>query len=353
MQRHQQHHLYGEMTVSLAELFFSDLIILPDGSARLKGCPESGQQLIPVPPDCADEVKELPKKLIDAVLARRQTDPATGLRVEPRTIRYSHNGVYYRVAEIQDVDAGQTWFMRRLPSEVPQLSKLGLPPYLSEWLLLAEQRQGLVLVAGAQASGKTTTASALVASRLQQHGGHAVTFENPAELPLGGSWGEHGHCFQTEIQGEHELPMQIERAHLYASPNVIFIGEIHTKFAALEALRVALGSRQQLVVATIHGFDVLAALERLINWAQELDGANACENLANSLLAILLQDLESEPKWQKCPQYLLLPFTASNPENAMRVKGIRAKLRERQLQSLGDDMRDLRNRIADHGLKAI
>lgn len=341
------------MTVSLAELYFSDLIILPDGSARLKGCPESGQQLIPIPPDCVDEVRELPKKLIDAVLARRQTDPATGLRVEPRTIRYSHNGVYYRVAEIQDVDSGQTWFMRRLPSEVPQLSKLGLPSYLSEWLLLAEQRQGLILVAGAQASGKTTTASALVASRLQQHGGHAVTFENPAELPLGGSWGEHGYCFQTEIQGEHELPMQIERAHLYASPNVIFIGEIHTKFAALEALRVALGSRQQLVVATIHGFDVLAALERLINWAQELDGANACENLANSLLAILLQDLESEQKWQKCPQYLLLPFTAPNPESAMRVKGIRAKLRERQLQSLGDDMRDLRNRIADHGLKAI
>ena len=338
---------------SLAELSFSDLIILPDGSARLKGCPDSGQQLIPVPPDCAAEARELPKKLIDAVLAKRQTDPATGLRVEPRTIRYSHNGVYYRVAEIQDVNSGQTWFMRRLPAEVPVLPELGLPSYLTDWLLLAEQRQGLILVAGAQASGKTTTASALVAGRLKRHGGHAVTFENPAELPLGGSWGDHGYCFQTEIQGEHELPMQIERAHLYASPNVIFIGEIHTKFAALEALRVALGSRQQLVVATIHGLDVIAALERLINWAQELDGVNACENLANSLLAILLQDLESEPKLQKCPQYLLLPFAAPNSESAMRIRGLRAKLRERQLQTLGDDMRDLRNRIADHGLKAI
>lgn len=337
----------------LAELTFSDLIILPDGSARLKGCPETGQQLVPIPGDCMAEVAGLPNKLIDALLSKRQTDPTTGLRVEPRTIRYAHNGVFYRVAEIQDVDAGQTWFMRRLPSSVPELPALGLPQYLSEWLLLPEQRQGLVLVAGAQASGKTTTASALVAGRLKRHGGHAVTFENPAELPLGGCWGAHGYCFQTEIQGEHELPIQIERAHLYASPNVIFIGEIHTKFAALEALRVALGSRQQLVVATIHGFDVIAALERLINWAQELDGVNACENLANSLLAILLQDLESEPRWQKCPQYLLLPFVSASEKSEMRIKGIRSKLREGQLQSLSDDMRDLRNSIADHGLKAI
>ncbi|EHJ48817.1 type II secretion system protein E [Solidesulfovibrio carbinoliphilus subsp. oakridgensis] len=337
----------------LVDLSFSDLIILPDGSARLKGCPETGQQLIPVPADCTDEIKDLPNRLTDAVLSRRHMDPATGMRVESGTIRFHHQGIHYRVADIQDVNSGRTWFLRRLAERVPDLTGLGLPPYLCEWLLLEDQRQGLVLVAGAQASGKTTTASALVAGRLMRHGGHGVTFENPAELPLGGSWGEHGHCFQTEIQGEHELPEQIKRAHRYASPNIIFIGEILTKYAALEALRVALGSKQQLVVATIHGLDVIAALERLINWAQEFDGNNACENLANSLLAIILQDLEGEPKWQKISQYLLLPFVAPNPESSMRVKGIRAKLRERQFHSLHDDMRELRNRIADHGLKAI
>ena len=338
----------------LAQLMYSDLMILPDGTARLKGCPATGQQLVPLPKDCEDEVKDLPNRLADAVLAKRQIDPATGLRTESGTIRFFHKGVHYRVADIQDVDAGRTWFLRRLAERVPDLTQLGLPPYLCEWLLLEEQRQGLDLVAGAQASGKTTTASALVAGRLSRHGGHGVTFENPAELPLGGNWGEHGYCFQTEIQGEHELPEQIKRAHRYASPNIIFIGEILTKYAALEALRVALGSKQQLVVATIHGLDVIAALDRLINWAQEFDGANACENLANSLLAIILQDLEGDPKWQNVAQYLLLPFsTSQDAESAMRVKGIRAKLRERQFTSLHDDMRELRNRIADHGLKAI
>jgi|GEM_PF-639424 len=338
----------------LSDIIFSDLILFPDGTARLKGCPASGQQLVPIPTDCIDETNDLPNNLINAILSNRQTDPVTGCRVEPWTFRYCHNGIYYRVASIKDVNSERpTWFMRRLPTTIPELQSLGLPPYLCQWLLAREQRQGLILIAGAQASGKTTTASSLVVERLKLYGGHAVTFECPAELPLGGTWGEHGYCFQTEIQGEHELPAQIERAHLYASPNVIFIGEIHTKFAALEALRVALGSRQQLVVATIHGFDVVAALERLINWAQELDGLNACENLANCLLAIILQDLESDEKMQKVPEFLLLPFHYQTPKSESRVKGIRAKIRDKQLITLNQDMRDIRGIIREFGIDAI
>lgn len=332
--------------MALSDLEFSDLLILPDGSARLKGCPCTGQQLIPVPDECLSEVCQLPRRLTDAFLSTRQLDPVSGLRMARTTIRFQHDGVNYRVADFENIDGGRTWFLRRLPVQVPPLSSLGLPPYLCEWLLQPEQRYGLFLVAGAQASGKTTTASAFVAARLQKFGGHAVTFENPAELPLGGTWGDHGYCFQTQIAGEHELAAHIERAHLYASPNLIFIGEIHTKHAAIEALRVALGSRQQLVVATIHGFGVEAALERLINWAQEVEGANACDNLANSLLCIVLQDLEAKEDLQKIPQYLLLPFKESS-------KGVRAKLRERQIHGLAEEMRSQRAKIADHGVKAI
>lgn len=339
----------------LSDLVFSDLLILPDGGVKLKGCPESGQQLVSLPPEHHEEIRELPRQLTDAFLSMRQLDPATGMRMGRSTIRFQHGGVHFRVADFQDVDGGRTWFLRRLPDQVPELASLGLPPFLCDWLLMPTNRHGLILIAGAQASGKTTTASSLVAARLKRFGGHGVTFENPAELPLGGSWGEHGHCFQTEIHGEHELAAHIERAHLYASPNIIFIGEIHTKYAAIEALRVALGSRQQLVVATIHGFDVQAALERLINWAQEIDRANACENLGNSLLAIFMQDLECEERLHKVPQCLLLPFPYDGQptDSLTRTKGVRAKLRDNQLHSLNDDMRQIRNLIKDNGLKVL
>lgn len=319
----------------LADVKFSDLLLLPD-AARLKGCPGAGPQLIPVPEDCAPEVDSLRESLSE----HRQS-----------AMRHRHGGITYRAARIDNVDGRQTWFLRRLADAVPDFSGLGLSPRLSEWLLAPEQRQGLVLFSGPQASGKTTAASAYVAGRLALYGGHGVAFECPAELPLDGDWGKFGYCCQTEIAGETELAREIERAHRYGSPDVIFIGEIRTRHAALEALRVALGSSRQLVVSTIHGLDVVAALTRLITWAQELDGSAACQNLADALLAVIHLSLDGEENAVRrlgAPQFLLLPFSGSE-----YAGGIRAKLRDNKLLTLPDDMRALKARIARQGAHAI
>ncbi|ATD82341.1 MULTISPECIES: ATPase, T2SS/T4P/T4SS family [Desulfovibrio] len=318
----------------LTEIQFSDLLLFPDGSARLKGCPGAGPQLVPVPEACASEVADLP----DLLGKHGQA-----------AMRYRHRDITYRVARIDDVDGQRIWFLRRLAETVPSFESLGLLPVLCSWLMGAEQRQGLILFSGAQASGKTTTASAFVARRLEVYGGHSVTFENPAELPLAGSWGQYGYCFQTEITSETELAQEIERAHRYASPDIIFIGEIRTRHAALEALRVSLGSSRQLVVATIHGQDVITALERLVTWARELDGDNAGQNLADALLAAVHLSLEIGPDGSCCltsPQFLLLPFKDSS-------RGIRVKLRNGQFSTLTDDMRELKARIANKGEQAI
>lgn len=325
----------------LSALSFADLLLLPDGSGVLKGTSGFGSdelQLVSVPEDCQSEIDELRQALVEAFMSRKILRE-NGTQELPSTIRLAHGGVHYRVADMHDVK-GQTWFLRRLTETVPDLHELGLHRYLLDWILAPEQHQGLLLISGAQASGKTTTASALVAARLAMFGGHAVTFENPAELPLGGRHGEHGYCFQSEILSEQELAVQIERAHRYASPNIIYIGEIRTRFAALEVLRVALGSSQQMVVATIHGLDIITALERLLNWARELDGANAAQNLANSLLAVIHQELHinNEKRVLRIPQFLLVPFAEGS-------KGLRSKIRDGLLQNLGDDMREQKNRI--------
>lgn len=322
----------------LSDLVFSDLILLQDGSAALKGCPETGQQLVPVPERFLPEVKDLPRLLLKALEERRKVDPTIDSRPEAATIRYEHNGVYYRVADLTDVDSGRTWFLRRIPSQVPDINALRLPSHLIDWLLSFEQRQGLVLIAGAQATGKTTTASALISGRLRLHGGHAVTYENPAEHILGGRHGP-GICFQTEIHGEQELASKIERSHRFGSPNIIFIGEIRTKFAAVEALRVALGSKEQLVIATIHGFSLQGALDRLINWSKEMD-ANACENLGSALLAVIFHDPEAA---ERVSDFLLVPFTSDQT-------AIRAKIRQNQLVALHDDISRQKNMIK-HGIR--
>lgn len=324
--------------MQLRDILFSDLL-LSEGSARLKGT-GSSQKLLPVPAECLEETTAL-KDHIEQIMADKNA--AVSVQVE-------FNGVRYRVAQLHDVRRGNVWFLRRLAEQVPPLEDLnvgdlygsGKFSVVSQWLMAPEQTQGLVLVSGPQASGKTTLASAFVASRLSRYGGHGVTFENPPELPLAGDWGDGGSCYQVAINGEDELAQEVERAHRYGSPNILFIGEVRTKWAAREALRIALGSSRQIVVATIHGLNIVAALHRLINWARELDGQNALENLAISLLTVIQLSMEEHDGKPTVviPECLLLPFTSMS-------HAARAKLRDGKFGTLETDSNEIFSYISE------
>ena len=103
----------------LVDIQFSDLLLFPDGSARLKGYPGAGPQLVPVPEACTLEVAELP-----ALLGKHAQ----------ATMRYRHGDITYRVARIDDVDGKRIWFLRRLAESVPPFDSLGLVPLLCSWL---------------------------------------------------------------------------------------------------------------------------------------------------------------------------------------------------------------------------
>ncbi len=324
----------------LKDLNFSDIILLSKGGgAYLKGTPEQDQQLVPVPEDCAGEAAGL-LKVVSDLFSKNHWDPNLSLRV-------THLGCSYRAAMYDDVVSGHAFFLRKLADTVPSLDMLGLPQILVEWLTDRRQCKGLLLLVGGQGAGKTTTASALIKSRLELHGGHAVSFENPVEMPLSGRHGEHGYCFQAEIKSEAELEGHIERSHRYGSPNIIYIGEIRSKYAASIALQVALGSSQQLVVATIHGTTIETALKRLLTWAREKDGEVACQNLSQTLLGIVHQEL-SDPVAAKraltLPELLLVPFEATSDEIANDAASVRAKLQDGRL-NLDDEICAQRNRL--------
>lgn len=339
--------------MSLAAQEFSDLLLFPE-ACYLKGCPGEGQKLIAVPDDCREEIARLVQRLPEEFM-RKRVDPlslddgilpseASGPAPEAargRSIRMEHEGLRYRVAAAQNVNGELSYFLRRLPETVPPLESLGLPDYLLKWLMEPPTMQGLVLISGAQCCGKTTTASSLAVGRLARHGGHGLTLECPAELPVGGAWGEYGFCLQTEINSERELARQIEYAHRFSSPNVILIGEIRTKYAAVEALRIAQGSNRQVVIATVFGLDLLTALGTFLRGAKELDGESAGDKLANCLLCAIHQDLHSTEKGYvlRVPDFLLCPFTEDGDT-------IRRKIREGTLKALADDIKQQKNRVA-------
>lgn len=320
----------------LKELTFSDIILLQDGSSYLKGTLEAEQQLVNVSNQI--ELQEELKTLLEAVEQHKNREGC---------FRVRHQGIGYRAAGVHGVD-GNAYFLRRLATSIPDFTALDFPEGYTSWLLDSEQSKGLVLFCGSQGSGKSTSAASFIAARLKKHGGHAITFENPVELPLTGSHGEGGYCFQTELADETCLARHIEHAHRFSSPNIVFIGEIRSKYAASEALKLSLGSNHQLVVATVHGLDIISALDRLLGWAQELDGEIACQNLAQALLCAVYQDLEDtgQSRRLRTPQILFVPFKDSS-------KSIRSKIRERYLTSLEEDIREQRNRLRLYGISAL
>lgn len=322
--------------MALRDFEFSDLLLTeaaPD-SCFFKGTPDLGERLtaLPAEPELQEEVGELLAAIKDAY--RGVENPYM------RRLRIVHRGMVFRAAAFLDVIQGPTYFVRRLPDKVWDFGNLGIPKQVCQWLLEHEHSKGLLLFAGPQCAGKTTSANAFIKSRLTENGGHAVTFEHPVEQPLAGQHGPNGHCWQCEITSEAELSRHIENSHSFSSPNIIFIGEIRSKHAAAETLRAALGSSQQLVVATIHGTTISTALDRLLMGASELDGRLAQHNLAETLAGIVFQEIRFNEGLNKRTlevQFLMVPFD-------QRGTAIRSKLRKGDL-FLDDEIREQKNKF--------
>lgn len=162
--------------------------------------------------------------------------------------------------------------LRALPADVPSLDELNMP---TAWRRLMTDESlfggGLVLISAPHGQGKTTTASAMVATRLKMFGGMANTYEDPIELPLQGVWGQGGLCIQRDIRRSDANPTDplgyaltdsLRQYPAVGSSTIMFIGEIMDGPAAVEALKAA--GNGHLVIATIHGRGIEAAIRRLV-----------------------------------------------------------------------------------------
>lgn len=320
--------------MTLKDFEFSDLLLTETSpeSCFFKGTPELGEKLTSVPSELHEEIHEFLEEIKASY--KNVQNPFM------RRLRVVHRDTVFRVAAFMDVIQGPTYFIRRLPEKVYDFTNLGIPKQVCEWLMQHEHSKGLLLFAGPQCAGKTTSANAFIKSRLTENGGHAVTFEHPVEQPLAGAHGENGHCWQCEITSETELSSHIENSHSFSSPNIIFIGEVRSKHAAAETLRAALGSSKQLVVATIHGTTISTALDRLLMGASELDGHLAHHNLAETLAGIVFQEIQMNKSLDKRTldvKFLMVPFDE-------RGTAIRSKLRKGDL-FLDDEIREQKNKF--------
>src|SRR6266436_463968 len=173
--------------------------------------------------------------------------------------------------------------MRVIPSDIPTLNSLGLPPQLAD---IAELRNGLVLLTGPTGSGKTSTLAAIVDIINELKHYHVVAIEDPIEYL-------HTHKNSTINQREvghdtRDFPSAL-RVALRQAPKVILIGEMRD----LETTEIALEAAEtgHLVLSTLHTIDASKTIDRIIGLYPKNEEAVIRTRLAQTFRYIVSQRL--------------------------------------------------------------
>jgi len=173
--------------------------------------------------------------------------------------------------------------LRVIPSEIPSLEGLGLPPILKT---VALQERGLVLVTGVTGSGKSTTLAAMVGEINGAVRKHVVTIEDPIEFV---HTDRLSRITQREVGLDTESFAMALRAALRQDPDVILVGEMRDAVTIDTGLKAA--ETGHLVFSTVHTNDAAKTVGRLIDVFPTDAQAVVRQRLADNLKATISQRL--------------------------------------------------------------
>ena len=153
---------------------------------------------------------------------------------------------------------GVSMVFRTIPTKIPSMSQLFLPPVIER--LCNTVNRGLILVTGPTGSGKTTTLASIINYINKNKNRHIVTVEDPIEFVFSD---EKSVINQRGVgQDVHNFSDAL-RAALREDPDVILVGEMRD----LETIRTAMAAAEtgHLVLATLHTLDAKETVGRVIN----------------------------------------------------------------------------------------
>lgn len=173
--------------------------------------------------------------------------------------------------------------IRRIVTEIPTLEQLGLPKIYSELIM---KKSGLILIASAAGTGKSTSMASMVDYRNKNSACHILTVEDPIEFvyPNGKSI-----ITQREIGEDTMSYADALKNGLRQKVDVAVIGEIRDKEVMDHALRFA--ETGHLCIATIHSRNSTQALERILGFYSYDLRRHILLSAAQNLLAIISQKL--------------------------------------------------------------
>ncbi len=173
--------------------------------------------------------------------------------------------------------------IRRVVPGAPSIADLGVPKPVAD---LAESRDGLILISGPAASGKTTTAAALVDHINASRACHIVTIEDPIEVL---------HADRLAIVSQREVgadtPHVADALNRVArqDADVVFVGDLPDAAAVTAALNAAASDR--LVVAIMNTLSATDTISSLVNRFEPHVQMPVCMTLSRVLRGVVCQRL--------------------------------------------------------------
>src|SRR3954465_9842930 len=172
---------------------------------------------------------------------------------------------------------------RRIPTEIPPIESLGLPPVVKD---LVTKPRGLVLVTGPTGSGKSTSLASMIDVINSTRDEHIMTVEDPIEFLH-----QHKRCLvnQRELGSDALSFSAALKAALRQDPDVILVGEMRD----LETISTALTAAEtgHLVFATLHTQDAPQTIDRVIDVFPSEQQGQVRMMLSVALQGILTQQL--------------------------------------------------------------
>jgi len=180
-------------------------------------------------------------------------------------------------------ESGLSVAARRVMRNIPSFEALHLPAIIGK---IAENGEGLVLVAGVTSSGKSTTIAAMIEHINQTCADHIVTVEDPIEYLF---------TPKKALINQREIGINVKdfptalRALVREDPDVVLIGEMRDAETFRAALQAAETGHR--VFGTIHASSCAQTIGRVLDLFPEGERHAVRQSLVFNLRAIVVQKL--------------------------------------------------------------
>lgn len=173
--------------------------------------------------------------------------------------------------------------LRLLAIDIPTPKELGLPQAVVN---LTTKKRGLILVTGADGSGKSTTLAAMLGVIAENYTKTVITLEDPIEYLY---QHQHSMVLQREIGSDSQSYASGLASALRQDPDVIMVGELQD----METISLALTAAEtgHLVLSTLHTDSVSAAIDRMIEVFPPHHQQQVRVQLASTIVGVIAQQL--------------------------------------------------------------